>query len=323
MSFNLYHNPVRDLLIDKFDSMSVNTVMGWLNSASSPNKSPPVDKSTIEAIKAEFARLDSLSESALEQEYCEFKENQRAAEIAGRWYNRPEYSADYRHWLKMSYWSVEEGLMLLFGYDPRRLTYANIEKSFYTDPFCEHMRDGLEMAKRSIQVKALRAYNSPNLFVTWANDVEIIVPEKLSAALAQIGYKILSSAATIEAKSSQFEELKSNFESLLETASRQNKTCEDLLRSLDEKNTELMAWKEKFEKVEQAGYQKPTDPRYTKSLQKIIIALVCDCYGYQVYSKKSKAIHDIQSALAELGFEMSDDTIRSILKQSEKYISDT
>lgn len=321
MTFKLYHDPVRELLIYKFDRMSVDTVMGWLEGGLPTSNQYPVDETTIKAIKAEFTRLDGLAEAELDQEYNDLKKHQRAAEIAGRWYNRAENRADFRHWLKMPYWSVEEGLILLFGYNPRRVNFEDIKK--YDDPVCEHMRDGLELAKRSIQVEALLALNSPKAFVKWANDVEIAVPEKLLVGLAQQGQTVLSSKDVIEAKLDQIEKLKSIVATLEDTISQQSETAKSLLNTLDERKRIITALEHKLAEADQIKSEKPTDPRYTKSLHKIIIAVVCDCYGYEVNSKKGAVISDIQNALATLDFEMSDDTIRGILKTSERHVPNT
>lgn len=63
----------------------------------------------------------------------------------------------------------------------------------------------------------------------------------------------------------------------------------------------------------------PTAPakestRAIENLQKLLIAIVMDAYGYDPNSKDNTAVKDIQSALGKISVVISDNTIRSNLK---------
>lgn len=62
------------------------------------------------------------------------------------------------------------------------------------------------------------------------------------------------------------------------------------------------------------------DPRYVRTLQKMIIAMAVDCYGFNPSDNRSGVVNDIANALASVGLSVSEDTIRSALKKAAKHL---
>lgn len=285
MAFKITVNKTRDLLIDKFDRMSVDTAMGWLEGSWPIAPDPTIDKALEVTIKAEFDRLENLSEENLTVEYDAYRERRRKEEIAGHWYNKDNAKADFSHWKKMPYWSLEEGLILISGRDPRFVTLERLYKRHKSVPFTCWLRDVLELASRSVNIDVLKTQNTPSVFISWAKRNELDIPTELKDY-------VLSTEP--------------NFHSL-------NQTIEDQKKIISKLENEL-------EKSVNSPKVKKPDPREIRSLQKTIIAILIDCYGYTPFKRKGQVIKDVLNALSEQGFEVSDDTIRKIINQSEKHL---
>lgn len=61
--------------------------------------------------------------------------------------------------------------------------------------------------------------------------------------------------------------------------------------------------------------------REIESLQKVLIAVAIDCYGYDSTAKKNTAVKDIQVALDKIGLSLSENTIRKHLKAGAQFMS--
>ena len=86
------------------------------------------------------------------------------------------------------------------------------------------------------------------------------------------------------------------------------------------KSATIERMKEELADHQASAAAKPTDPRRTRSLHTTLIAVLIVSYGYVPGSKKNKVIADIQNALAERGLEVSADTLRKIIVDSEKHL---
>ena len=191
MAFSLKVDKVRVLLIEQFDRVSVGATMGWLEGAQLSNTTLTVDPATKHAILQESQRLEALSKPEIDQEYNELVQRQREAEIAGHWYNQTGLKANYQLWLRMPYWSLEEGLVLLSRRDPNSVSLAALEKEHKYVPFAVWLRDSLEMAKRSANVGLLKPNNAPSVFVSWAKDNKFEIAPELEEKMAEFGLSVL------------------------------------------------------------------------------------------------------------------------------------
>lgn len=285
MAFTITVNKTRDLLIDKFDRISVDIAMNWLEGGMLSGPRPKIEKKIEDSIKVEFDRLENLSEENLLSEYDAYRERRKKVEIAGYWYNQDYAKADFSYWIKMPFWSLEEGLILVSGRDPRFVSLAKIEEKNKSGSYARWLRDTLEIAKRCVQVETLMTQNAPVVFLSWAKDSSFCIPNTLDESLEQFGMSINSRNQIIEDQKTEISKLEASLAS-----------------------------------SEKDSKPKKTDPRAIRSFQKLLISIVVDAYGYVPYENKGTAIRDILNALANCGIEVSDDTIRKLLTESEKHL---
>ncbi len=113
-----------------------------------------------------------------------------------RFYNQPNAKADYAYWAKMSFWTVEEGVSLLLGKNPRKVSWEKLYKklgayNFTESPFVKKYRDILELAGREVKAGVLNSTLPLGTFLAWAERKDFDAPEEL---VEQV--KKYSSAAT-------------------------------------------------------------------------------------------------------------------------------
>ena len=220
----------------------------------------------------------------------------------------------------MPYWSLEEGLVLISGRDPRKVTLGRLEKDDKHQEFTIWLRDNLVVAERSAALEIIHKVNTPKVFVAWAIDSRIDVPKNLEISLADFGVSLLT-------KKQQIKELEEHVLELRELVKEAAKPAENLadanklLVEAAEKQTALVqTLKSRLAALAEESNEKGPDARYVKSLHKVLISVVSDGYGFKVGSNKGSVIRDILNAAAEVGIEITDDTVRKILKNSEKFL---
>lgn len=66
-----------------------------------------------------------------------------------RFFNRPGAQADYTHWSRAAYWTLEEAVALSFGKNPRVVNWKTIEFHLGVSPFVASYRDIRHLANRA------------------------------------------------------------------------------------------------------------------------------------------------------------------------------
>lgn len=94
----------------------------------------------------------------------------------------PEIDADFNHWSKMPYWSLEESVTLLLGQDPEVVNW-DIAQDYQEWPSATDL--SLNYAKlrnlilRAFEMKEIDDPNTPADFIVWAESRGIQIPEVL------------------------------------------------------------------------------------------------------------------------------------------------
>ena len=115
----------------------------------------------------------------------------------------PEVAADFNHWSKMPYWSLEESVALLLGQDPEVVNWE-IAQHHQEWPFATEL--SLNYAKlrglllRAFEKQEINEHNSPAVFLTWAESRDVEIPEGLIQQVAVIKNKQASINAELEDK---------------------------------------------------------------------------------------------------------------------------
>lgn len=132
------------------------------------------------------AERTKLVEAARAKELEEWKLKAEVEERL-RFFNQPHARADFGHWGKMAYWSLDEGVALCFGRDPRVVTWKAVEPLVQVSPFAKQFADMREIAIRASGMNEIAQSNIPGPFIAWAKRVELPFPTELEAKVAERG----------------------------------------------------------------------------------------------------------------------------------------
>lgn len=113
------------------------------------------------------------------------RQKQAAEEEAERFYNKPHANADFDHWAKLDYWTIEEGVALCFGKSPKVVTRKSVEPTRELSPFAKRFMDTLEVAARARAMNQIQDLNLPGFFIAWAKHMELPFPPELEALVAK------------------------------------------------------------------------------------------------------------------------------------------
>ncbi len=104
-------------------------------------------------------------------------------ELAKRQADR--YFADYPHWIKMSYWTLDEGVALLLGLNPKYTSW-DLMKQFLDTPDTVP-RDYSDLRDIVLRAQATQKITDPVLpliFIEWAASANIEIPPGLQEQAA-------------------------------------------------------------------------------------------------------------------------------------------
>lgn len=137
--------------------------------------------------EAETLRKHLLSLSS-EELQKELSTRQEAARInLTEFRNSREYKVsptnkpDYKYWCNFGYWSIEEGLALSLGIDPKNLNRNYLTLYVPFGGIAEEFFAREETAKRAKAMGTLLDKNIPSFFLSWALSVDYKVPDELTS----------------------------------------------------------------------------------------------------------------------------------------------
>ncbi len=251
------------------------------------NRDPnaPKDKQLIE-IENYKTYLSGLDPAELEKSYkaALLQDAQQAKlraieEEKQRFYNLPNAQADFNHWAKAAYWTLDEAIALSLYKDPKIVNWKNIEPIKSKSEFTKSYAKRIDLIIRLPNAKGTQSLVSPMEFVNWAKKIELAIPEKLISEVERINRDNINWQA-------EYEKLKQSHDVLL---------------------SEIDSLK--------AFTQKSESTRKSNNILQAFTAIAIDAYGYDPKAEKSTAPQDISDALDKIGAKGSPKTIRTWLKE--------
>lgn len=111
-------------------------------------------------------------------------------EEAERFYNRPDAQADFKHWAKQSYWTVEEAVSLSFGKNPKVVHWDRLKSCTQIWPFAKEYEGRLDQFNRAVWAKQIWSQTYPSLLLAWAARMGFEMPQQLVAEVEALGIQI-------------------------------------------------------------------------------------------------------------------------------------
>lgn len=197
-----------------------------------------------------------------------------------RFYNQRYANADFIHWSKAAHWTIDEAIALSFGKEPEVVTWKKIEPLKNETTFAKQFAKRRDLALRATHWKKFSETIPPVIFVSWAKEINVELPNALIEEVKKIG-------GTAANWHEQYLKLKADYDIL---AAKSNIA------------------------------QKPESTRKTNNVLQAFTAIAIDAYGYDPKAEKSTATQDIANALDKLGAVGNPKTIRSWLKEGAELL---
>jgi hypothetical protein len=235
------------------------------------------------------------------------------AEEKQRFYNQP-MSPDYEHYGRCAAWTLEEGVALSFGKDPDRVCSKNIAPHAIHSPFAQDYMKRWKEAQRAKLAGQLWDPVFPSIFIPWASNNGIELPAELISAIKNTGLSL------------------KNWQNLYEEAIENNKAqqakfCETLeewsaaLSSCRADNDKLRQQLKSVDVVTEPSLDEEPNTATKNSMEKLIIGMAVNGYGYDPRDERSKATSEISDDLQRLGVGLSPESVLKYLKRGAKHLS--
>ena len=109
-------------------------------------------------------------------------------EDKARFFSSPLNDASAVYWAKMTYWSIEEGVSLLLGKNPKKVSSEIMRErldqySVENSPFVKLYLGILDLANLAVRAGVIGKFLHPSSFLVWANENNLDIPENLQAAV--------------------------------------------------------------------------------------------------------------------------------------------
>ncbi len=181
-----------------------------------------------------------------------------------RFFNQSEATADFDHWAKATYWSLEEAVALLFGKEPKIVSWEKLKSYQEKSPFVNDYRKFRDLARRASASGLLQDPGSPGIFLSWARRIDHEPPAALVEASDKYGYLTLDWYDHYQNLKERYDELESTIQNQSEVSHEFEEVPGQLKQSLGKYWTELEdkalgavrefpAWSKSVRQVQKSG----------------------------------------------------------------------
>lgn len=108
-------------------------------------------------------------------------------EEQSRFFNLQSANADFVHWSKAAHWTLDEAIALSFGKSPDIVSWPDVEKYTHVSPFAKEYAKRRDLALRALPWKKLFDPVLPSIFLSWAKELSLPLPELLVSEVEKIG----------------------------------------------------------------------------------------------------------------------------------------
>ena len=263
-------------------------------------------KSLMKEVEDYRRKLFALPANELqEMHYVELSAFQKEQE-AELFYNKPFAQADYRHWSRAPYWTLDEAISLTFGKDPRIVAPDKFLEFSHQDGFVKKYLELNDIVNRARKMKLLTDPIQPSVYIIWAKQSGYEIPADLESA-------IVNNAAHTTDWKLEHDKLKEVMaEKLRLTEARLHDIETEAANATQCKDTRIEQLKAQLEEAT----AKPLGTRERETLLKILIGMAVGGYGHDTKSSRSSTVSEITSDLEKVGLSVSDDTVRKWLNEA-------
>ena len=235
-------------------------------------------------------------------------------EEAARFFNLPSANANFDHYCKAAYWTLDECIALSFGKNPKLVNWASVKPYLSVSPFAlayERLRDLTERAKWA---KQLFEPVFPSTYLSWAKKAGVPLSEELLKRSVDSGISLVGWQELFEKQKSITGQISKNYD---EVAVISQKTIDELSEQIARLSEQSLANKSASAAIVKTL---PAATRERESMLKLLAAMAIKGYGFDPRLPRNSATKDIRTDLETLGLPMDDGTILKYLKEGSQFI---
>lgn len=253
----------------------------------------------------------------------------REEEEQARFFNAPTAHADFEHWSKQAYWTIDEAVALSLGRDPTIVNLKKVEPEAWRSPFARRYVDLHGTAMRAVWAGQLFERCYPTIFLAWAGRLGIDVAEGLVAAVEVLGQPIADwktlyddlkkhSDALLEKQKAGYVQLLEDQRVSFSTLLGQEREQFAELHSQD--TAALADLRARIEAQDNPSSGRDLVPREKESLLKLVIGMAVSAYRFDPKATRSKVTTEITSDLERAGVALDADTVRKWLHEAAEFL---
>ena len=109
-----------------------------------------------------------------------------------RFFHQQSANADFTYWSKMAHWSLDEAIALSFGKNPEIVNWGKVGLYTQVSPFAKEYENRRNLALRAIPWGKLYDPMLPSIFLGWAKELNLVIPEFLIIEIEKTGYTAIN-----------------------------------------------------------------------------------------------------------------------------------
>jgi hypothetical protein len=306
-------SPIDFLVFRKFPSQTEIKKLATFGGAESREHA----KKQLAEIESYEASLKALPPEQLNELLSEEQKKQRAEqqereelEERKRLFNQPDAVADYAHWSKAAYWTLDEAIALSFGKAPEIVNWELVQKYLNVSAFALRYSRVRDLAGRAKLLGQLYNPVLPGFFLAWAKRNEIDVPVELVE-------KVKARGIVIGDWKDLYDKAKEKLDEAMLLLGQKEKKIAGLEQEREALNARANAVDSTAKPESNA--EKPVTTRERNNVARIIAAL--SQAGQIDLSDPYKTARAIEALTEQNGTRVSDDTIAKWLKEAKEVSS--
>ena len=274
----------------------------------------------------ELSALLTLEKAKLAQANLLRQEREEAA----RFFNQPTAVANFEHWSRASYWSLEEACSLALGKSPSLVNSARLREYSQVSAFAVRYFRLLDLAKRAVWAKQLWEPSYPTVFLAWAKRMDIAVDPRLVAAVEARGHQIADWKTMYDDAVKSREEWREKHAKLLTEYNKAVDLVNGYSRMHNQHVAQLAEQKGEISRLTAAtavAQVEAVEPalatRERESLLRLVIGMAIGGYRYDPNANRNSATSEIATDLVTAGVPLDVDTVRKWLREGSVLLSQT
>lgn len=238
-------------------------------------------------------------------------------EEANRFYNQAHTNADFNHWCRQSYWTLDEATALTFGKAPEWVTLDKLN-SIPGSQLAFQYRRRMELAKRAVWAKQLWDPVYPSIYLAWAKRLQLDVAPGLLETTAMLGIQIADWKTSYDSMKEAYDTLKEAMETQVKTRDRWLEASQKQVAEYGELIVDLRETVAQLEASNAAPpeREKGVSAKERDSLLKLVIGMAVGGYGHVPSAGRSKATAEIAADVTRIGLRLDEDTVRKWLREA-------